>query len=461
MNPFTKILFYPFLRLKSLSVRGLPWEGFLFLGCLAGALFLFDLRFLSRHYDWDSIVYAHNINTDKAWKVFFNPHHIGFESTGYLYLKFWRWIHGPDSFMFGLRLRTLFFAILFIFVLMATYWRLYKDFVGAVLLGLGVHCTQGFWFYAQHNDTPLIHSCLTACLYLFCVWNAKHGWSTGKLFFAFFLQVWNVYFHQSDTIFLTLVPASLLFAKEWQGAEFEFSRKMKLIPIYLIAVVFTLTLSYLFVGFIILERDLTSPPTNEKNFANWLFLYAAQERWGAAKGAKDYVMNFYRGIGDAFLNFEGVKNGLRIKIANPTDLKALPYNLNLGFWVACIGLALANCVRLWRNFKIEMTLLALWLLPSLFFYTWWEGYFFEFWVSTVIGLLIFSALVIRSFLFEHLYFGTRAIGHILLLAYLLLLLCINFTFSTYPRSERPTVSFIEGIEDKYKAITPEPVYGKE
>ncbi|MGJ4747913.1 hypothetical protein ACQV5M_16265 [Leptospira sp. SA-E8] len=437
------------------------WVGFLFLVCFTGILFLFDLRFLSRHYDWDSIVYTHNIVTNKYWKVFFNPHHIGFESTGLLYLKFWYWFHGPDSAMFGLRLRVLVVASFFIFILMFSYWRLYEDMIGAVLLGLAVHCSQGFWFYAQHNDTPLIHSCFTAALFLLCVWNSKNGWSPGKLYIAGFLQVWNVYYHQSDTIFLTFVPASVLLADKWRGRSFEYSYKLKLIFVYLFSVVFILTLSYLYVGFILLERNLTAPVESEKNFANWLFLYASQERWGAAPGPKNYIMNFYRGIGDAFLNFEGVKNGLRINANDLTSLKSFPYNLNLGFWIGILFLAFLNWIRLWKSYRTELILLFFWLIPSFVFYTWWEGYFFEFWVSSVIGLLIFAALVFRSLEFEHFRFGIRSISHIIFFSYVSLLFLVNFTYSTLPRSERSNKSFIEGIEDKYERITPEPVYRNE
>ncbi|TGK59416.1 hypothetical protein EHQ27_00540 [Leptospira wolffii] len=437
------------------------WIGFLFLVCITGALFLFDLRFLSRLYDWDSVVYTHNILTDKQWKVFFNPHHIGFESTGLLYLKFWKWIHGPDSAMFGLRLRILGTACIFILVLMFAHWRLYGDIIGAILLGLAVHFSQGFWFYAQHNDTPLIHSCLTAALYLFCVWNYKNGWSPGLLYIAGFLQVWNIYFHQSDTIFLSFVPISVLLSKKWRGKKFEFSHKLKLVLLYLFWVVLILTVSYLYVGFIILERNLTAGIESERNFAHWLFLYASQERWGASTEAKNYVMNFYRGIGDAFLNFEGVRNQLRVDPNRPFELKFLPYNLNLFFWLGILGLGLLNSIRLWKSYKIEIVLLFFWLIPSFVFYTWWEGYFFEFWVSSVIGLLIFAGLILDSLRTDSLRSGIRSLTHSLLLGYVLLLFIVNFSFSTYPRSQHTKASFMEGIEDKYKDITPEKVYKDE
>lgn len=437
------------------------WAGFLFLFCLSTALFLFDLRFLSRLYDWDSVVYTHNILTDRQWKVFFNPHHIGFESTGWLYLKFWNWFHGPDSAMFGLRIRVLAVACSFIFLLMFAYWRMYEDLIGAVLIGGIAHFSQGFWFYAQHNDTPLIHSCLTAALYLLCVWNCRKGWSPGRLYIAGFLQIWNIYFHQSDTIFLSFVPISLLLSEKWRDKEFALSLKLRLIFVYLFWVIFILTVSYLYVGFILLDRNLNVGVESERNFAHWLFLYASQARWGASPEAKNYVMNFYRGIGDAFLNFEGVRNQLRVNLNEPFHPKAFPYNMNLFFWIVILALGTLNSVQLWRKNRIEILLLFFWLVPSLIFYTWWEGYFFEFWVSSAIGLTLFAGLVLNSFRLENFRFGTRAVTHVLLLAYMALLFCVNFTFSTYPRSLRSKASFMEGIEEKYQAITPEKVYKDE
>ncbi|EMO28895.1 hypothetical protein LEP1GSC170_0356, partial [Leptospira interrogans serovar Bataviae str. HAI135] len=90
---------------------------------------------------------------------------------------------------------------------------------------------------------------------------------------------------------------------------------------------------YLYVGFILLNRNLSSPLDSERNFANWLSLYATKDKWGNSPEAKNYVMNFYRGIGDTFLNFEGVKNGLRVRLHSWEQRESLPYNLNLIFWV--------------------------------------------------------------------------------------------------------------------------------
>ncbi|MDI7210139.1 hypothetical protein [Leptospira santarosai] len=433
----------------------------IFFGLLAlfvFSIFLFDLRFLSRHYDWDAIVYAYNINSDLTWRIFYNPHHLGFESTGYLYLKFWREWFGRESVMFGLRLRILASALIFLFCFIWMYRKVYSDTLGAIVLGLAVHFSQGFWFYAQHNDTPLIHSCLTAILYLFSVYFAKNGHSPISILTLFTIQLFGVYFHQSDILFLPLAPISILFSGTWKGREFGFARKLRYAFLYCFILVGVLTLSYLYVGFIVLNRNLFSPLDSERNFANWLFLYATKDKWGNSPEAKNYVMNFYRGIGDAFLNFEGVKNGLRIRPHSWDNRESLPYNLNLAFWIFVVSLFLLNLKKIWKRFRVETVLLSFWLVPSVLFYTWWEGYFFEFWVGTSIGMILLAGLTLKSLEFRTFAFGSRALYHSILFVWCLLLFLVNFSFSTLPRSSKKTVSYIEGIEFKLESILPEKVY---
>ncbi|MFA4794532.1 hypothetical protein [Leptospira kirschneri] len=424
-------------------------------------VFLFDLRFLSRHYDWDAIVYAYNINSDLIWRIFYNPHHLGFESSGYLYLKLWREWFGKDSVMFGLRLRILISALLFLFCFIYMYRKIYLDTLGAIILGLAVHFSQGFWFYSQHNDTPLIHSCLTAALYLFCVYFAKKGHSPISLIALFTIQLLGVYFHQSDILFLPLVPISILFSQTWKGKNFEPPQKLRYTLLYCFLLIGVLTLSYLYVGFILLNRNLSSPLDSERNFANWLFLYATKDKWGNSPEAKNYVMNFYRGIGDAFLNFEGVKNGLRVRLHSWEQRESLPYNLNLTFWVLILCVCFFNFKNIWKRFPIETILLLFWLVPSILFYTWWEGYFFEFWVGTSIGMILLAGLTLKSIEFRTFAFGTRAIYHSILFIWCLLLFLINFSFSTFPRSKKKTVSYIQGIEFKLESILPEKIYPAE
>lgn len=124
------------------------------------------------------------------------------------------------------------FRTTFSFCFIYMYRKIYSDTLGAIVLGLAVHFSQGFWFYAQHNDTPLIHSCLIAALYLFCVYFTKKGHSPISLITLFTIQLFGVYFHQSDILFLPLVPISILFSQTWKGKNFELTQKLRYTLIY-------------------------------------------------------------------------------------------------------------------------------------------------------------------------------------------------------------------------------------
>ncbi|EMY13678.1 hypothetical protein LEP1GSC043_4610 [Leptospira weilii str. Ecochallenge] len=119
---------------------------------------------------------------------------------------------------------------------------------------------------------------------------------------------------------------------------------------------------------------------------------------------------------------------------------------------------LLNLRKVWRRFRIETVLLAFWLVPSILFYTWWEGYFFEFWVGASIGMILLAGLTLKSLEFRTFAFGSRAFYHSIFFVWCLLLFLVNFSFSTLPRSSKKTVSYIEGIEFKLESILPEKVY---
>ncbi|MBF3355521.1 hypothetical protein ISU91_20370, partial [Leptospira borgpetersenii serovar Hardjo-bovis] len=142
--------------------------------------------------------------------------------------------------------------------------------------------------------------------------------------------------------------------------EFSYAWKLRCTVMYCLFLVGILTLSDRYVGVIVLNRNLSAPLDSERNFANWLFLYATKDKWGNSPEAKNYVMNFYRGIGDAFLNFEGVKSGLRVRPLSWDDRGSLPYNLNLAFWIFIFSLFLLNLRKVWKRFRIETVLLVFW-----------------------------------------------------------------------------------------------------
>ena len=424
-------------------------------------LFLFNLRFLSRFFDWDSVIYALNIQRDMIWPVFLNPHHLGFESSGYLYIKIIEKLFGPQDLMFVLRLRILGSALLFLFAFVMIHRSLYGSSTTAFLLALAVAFSQGFWFYSHHNDTPLLPACFIALVFLLCAHQVRNGFTRKGLALVGLVQVMSVYFHQTNALFLPLVPAALLMSPTWRGRDWAPSARMRLIALYLAAVAAVLTASYLYVGVVILNRNVTAAADNDRLFGRWLLLYATRPRWGFAPVNKSYVIDFYRGIGDAFLNFRGTNAPLRVDFSRPFDAKNAPYNINAIFWLTVFGLALLNLRGLVRKYGREVVLLLLWIGPSVLFYSWWEGYFFEFWVGTSIALWLFSFYALDSLPTGPFARARKALMHTAYLLMIFVLFTVNFTFSTLPRSRRVLYSEIINeplYEQRVRALAREKVY---
>lgn len=407
---------------------------------------------MSRAFDWDSCVYALNIQKDRVESAFFNPHHLGFESSGLLYWKMVRSIYPTTDIMFFLRLRILSFSLFFLGLFIWIYYRLYKDFVLAIVLTLVIQVSQAYWFYSLHNDTPLIHSCLMALLFLLTIYFLRKGLSKKHLFVLWIIQLFSIYFHQSNVIHFGMVPMAIFLSPNR-----SFGIKMRTIFVYLTCLGLATILSYLFVGFIILKRGLG--PIDEKHFSFWMFLYAAINRWGTSLGEdKNYVLYFYRGIGDAFLVFQNVIPKFRVNLFDFQNPKHLPYNLNLLFWIFSLSLGILNFRTMWAKYKQEILILMFWLLPSIAFYTWWEGYFFEFWVGTTIGLWIFNSFILRSFRSESLPRFSNAILHSTYTFLFLFYFLTNFTFSTLPRSIGPKFGYTEGIQGPVEKLAEESIY---
>lgn len=354
--------------------------------------------------------------------------------------------------MFFLRLRILSFSLFFLGMFIWLYYKLYKDLLLGIILALVIQVSQAFWFYSLHNDTPLIHSCLMALLFLFTIYYLRQGLQIKHLLVLWIIQLFSIYFHQSNVIHFGMVPMAILISPN-RGL----GKKIRIIFVYLTCLGIATILSYLFVGFIILKRGLG--PLDEKHFSFWMFLYAAINRWGTSLGEeKNYVLYFYRGIGDAFLVFQNVIPKFRVNVFDFQNPKHLPYNLNLLFWIFSLCLGILNFRTMWAKYKQELLVMMFWILPSIGFYTWWEGYFFEFWVGTTIALWILNSYTLKSLSIPMLPKFSNAILHTIYLALFLFYFSTNFTFSTLPRSIGPKFGYTEGIQGPVEKLAEESIY---
>ncbi|WP_246051971.1 hypothetical protein [Leptospira idonii] len=406
---------------------------------------------MSRNFDWDSCVYALNIQKNKVEAAFYNPHHLGFESSGLLYWRLLQDVYPTTDIMFFLRLRILAFALFFLGAFTWLFYKLYHDFIAALLLAFLIQVSQAFWFYSLHNDTPLIHSCLMALLFLFTIFFMRKGLKGKHLIFLWVVQLFSIYFHQSNVIHFGMVPMAVLLT---DGRTF--GTKMRIIFLYLFTLGVATILSYLFVGFIILKRGLGN--IDEKHFSFWMFLYAAIDRWGTSGGEKNYIHYFYRGIGDAFLVFQNVAPKFRVNFSDLWNRSHAPYNLHLLFWIFSLSLGFLNFRKMRKEFGKELFIMLFWLIPSIGFYTWWEGYFFEFWVGTTIALWILNFYILKSLSFPSLPKFSQSLIHSTYAVVGALYFITNFTFSTLPRSVGPKFGYIEGIQGPVLKLAEEKIY---
>ncbi|WP_420870504.1 hypothetical protein [Leptospira meyeri] len=363
-----------------------------------------------------------------------------------------RSIYPTTDIMFFLRLRILGFSLFFLGLFIWVYYKLYKDLLLGIILALVIQVSQAFWFYSLHNDTPLIHSCLMALLFLYTVYYLREGLKTKHLVILWLIQLFSIYFHQSNVIHFGMVPMAVFLSPNR-----SFGKKLRTIFLYLTCLGLATILSYLFVGFIILKRGLG--PIDEKHFSFWMFLYAAINRWGTSLGEeKNYVLYFYRGIGDAFLVFQNVIPKFRVNLFDFQNPKHLPYNLNLLFWIFSLCLGILNFRTMWARYKQELLVMLFWIIPSIGFYTWWEGYFFEFWVGTTIALWILNAYTLQSLSIPILPRFSKALLHTVYLVLFLFYFSTNFTFSTLPRSIGPKFGYTEGIQGPVEKLAEESIY---
>ncbi len=420
----------PFEGAQRGRLRGRMARLLLALAC--GALFLFYLRWLSRFFDWDSVVYALSVEEGDPYYLFLNPHHLGFESTGRLYLELVRmWIPRVDV-MFALRLRILASAVLFLFAFTLIHYSTYRRATTTFLTALCIAFSQGFWYYSNHNDTPLLPACFIALTFLMAARQARLGVTLPGLILMGVLQLFSVFYHQTNALFLPMTAAAILMAPTYRGREFAVSRRMRVALIYVLIIAAILAAAYLYVAFFILNRSLVGG--GKAQFSTWLIWYATLERWGFSPLKKSYVLDFYRGIGDAFLNFKGTDAPMRVNFSDDLDGPSLPYNINAAFWGVIILLALVNIRGLMKKYGREMAPLVLWIIPSIAFYGWWQGYFFEFWVGTSIALWIFSFYVLTALPTGSLAHTGAAAVNLVYVSMALLLLTVNLAFSALPRS---------------------------
>ncbi len=413
---------------------------------VASGYFFLHLRWMTRIVGWDALTYADNVNTGLWARVLYNPHHLGFEFAGLVWWKFLSFFWTNPPLYFSLQLWMLACAALFPVIFAWLFARIYNDLTGAVVVSLVMISSEAYLFYAQTFDTAVQHAALQCLLFLLCADGVRRGFTRISVIGIFVVQFLTIFFHQSDVLFVLMFPAAWVMSvmrKRRTGIppapaagnakSMDRPRNLFWVPLaYLTTLGVSVAVGYLWTGFVILKRDLAS--SDGFHFTRWLLMYAIAGKWGLPVGWTKRIEWGWHGIGDAFYAYEGRTDRFRIDFGHFTDPAAFPYNAVAAFFLIVIVVGLFTAPRQIRKFGAEYVLFALWLGPTVAFFSWWEGYYFEYWLGLVLGLWLFSYFVLKGAVGQVLESTGKAILSIVYALLTIALAATNFRLSMEPRS---------------------------
>jgi hypothetical protein len=404
--------------------------------CAAGlalAYTLFHLHYLQQFIDWDQFAYIGNIeNNLRGGYVICNPHHLHFEFTGRLFHDFIRTTFGRYGFtdiIFNLRLRSLVAAGLGLFFLFLFLKEATGRLTWALLGTLAAGFTHGYLSYADKIDTGIFPAA-AFCLILW-VFGRLCRARRGALFLALgaglSLAV-GVLMHQflgfaCVLVVLVLALPGFLFRPGDGGAPAVIldtppprsaidARWKKRWPVFFIVCltgIVLITAAYFYVGktYYNLSDGKKGTPARshgmwrDATLQKWLFTYETANKetyhWGTGL-SHFYPFYPWRGFTDAFLAQKKPVHYSRetkfaYHLADPADPTALTENILAVF----TGLTLLGLViflpALWRRYGRIFVLLLGCLPVYLVFFTYWEPFYYEFWILPALILIVHAVLL--------------------------------------------------------------------
>ncbi len=454
------------MTVRGFYKRHAPLLAALFISLL---YFLFHFHFMQRYIDYDQVVYANNI-IKAVKKPFVNPHHLHFEISGKYFHQFMVKYFGDYGFTdltFNLRLRSLIFGCMGIFITLLYITSLTGRFVWGFLGTMLVAFTHGYLLYTPKVDTAVfsttwlivmlysghlllktrrfvVIAAITTGLVLFTgiMLHQYLGFTCAALFFGIVLP---------DSLFTKKLrrPPLRILRKKREGNE-RMSGRERLVAASVMTLVTTLlTVSAYFAAgriYLNLSFDKTDTSWNHVysylTFQEWLFFYVTKDEWGKTESGKR-VEETFRGITDAFLSPRkpGPKwnRDLRFNynLKEGADGKSLVFNLlaiYLGTSVLLLLLFLPGLLKRYGRDLIPL-ILNLVFFSSLAGY--WEPFYLEFWVIPAVNFIFLSIL-----LFNHIgEKGALLLGrfsHIPLYSSVLILITLftghNIRYNVVPQS---------------------------
>jgi hypothetical protein len=414
---------------------------------LTGALyFLFQFHHIQRLIDWDQIVYANNIIAALKPRsiVMFNSHHLHMEIGG-------KWFHemvihffkksGFTDVVFNNRLRSVLFASIGIFFIILCLKEITGKLTWGILGGILAGFCHGYLSYATKVDTAIYPAAgMALFLWLFFRLERAGRWCLFIAFPAGFTLFLCVMFHQYMGIacivsVLALCLPSRLFPdfpvlrpfsikRPVRKPEIDISPKKRYSAVFVMAFTALLFIAgaYFYAGETVYNLPFSKEetrrwrgPFGNRVFQNWVMGYAVEHTWG--KGFKKFnPRNPIYGYTRSFVSsvskkpFPAYDWRYYYNMKKPFDAYKLTHNLAGYFFLIILLGSLLFFPFLWKRYKRGFLLVVLSLILFSLFSTYWESYYYEFWLvpcllSCVLGIMLFN------FLGERLYFLLKRCAH--------------------------------------------------
>ncbi len=417
--------------------------------------FLFNFENLSMFIDSDIHAYTQNVEQGRLVNMF-NPHHLLFDYSGFLFYKATENIGNLSAdALFNQRIKSLLVAslgagliFLFLFFLSG------RIFLSLIFTGFIVFA-RGYISYAGLNDTPLIHTVLCILLFFTLYYYNKVKY---KFLFVILLAVFHsvtVFFHQANALFYPVIIFFIL------NCYKNVSLKKRLIHsiAYTFFLIFIVGGMYFYVGLFIIKTSLFGGENlayfgikGTGNFFNWLSFYAHQGVWGAGHEGQSLNKILY-GISGAVvrgISFIRYKENY-FDLTNFFQEKYAALNVMFVFMVSFTVLYILLIKKLYKKYGPVILALALWFVIYLTFFSWWEPEYFEFWLITVstFFIMIFFVfdylldLVKEKFIIK---ISVNTIAYTLIFLCFIILAGHNYYYVVYPRSKNVKFGWI----GKYK-----------
>ena len=396
--------------------------------------------------DYDQMVYLNNVKHALNDVTLYNPHHIHFEELGREFHLFMTRNFGDAGFTdlsFNLRLRSAFTAVLgFFFAFLFSAYATRNVILGAAG-ALAVGFSHGYIHYATKVDTPIFPAAaFILILAAFVLVNQTRRFvipAAVLLGVAFFI---GVVMHQYIAI-ACVVTGLMMFVPDLDRIDLPFrpfarrarvkfggARRVggtgpprgreqpRLYRRYGLRIAATLVAgavgiamivgAYLWVGKGIYNlRWAGEEDTGQSvglyrygTFQQWLFSYATTDSWG-------YGLEFFhpwrtaRGFTDAFVTqYEphlkyNQNREFGYDLDDPLKEGAVPYNLVGFFTIGSVALSILLFPFLLKRYGRIFLLLLFMLIPYFLFFTYWEPFYFEFWLVPVISMALLGLIIVN------------------------------------------------------------------